>query len=47
MTRILIAQALIVNGNKVLMVKQFVERGYIVWNFPGGGIESEERPEEA
>lgn len=44
---LLIAQALIVNGDKVLMVKQFVERGDIVWNFPGGGIEKEETPEEA
>lgn len=29
------------------MVKQFVERGDIVWNFPGGGIEVGETPEQA
>jgi 8-oxo-dGTP pyrophosphatase MutT (NUDIX family) len=29
------------------MVKQFVQRGDIVWNFPGGGIEAGETPEEA
>jgi 8-oxo-dGTP diphosphatase len=29
------------------MVKQHVKRGDIVWNFPGGGIEREETPEEA
>lgn len=29
------------------MVKQYVQRGDIVWNFPGGGIEENETPEEA
>ncbi|WP_281279838.1 NUDIX hydrolase [Cohnella pontilimi] len=33
--------------NKVLMVRQYVHRGDIVWNFPGGGIEEGETPEEA
>jgi 8-oxo-dGTP diphosphatase len=43
----MISQALVLNGNKILMVKQFVQRGDIVWNFPGGGIEENETPEEA
>jgi len=43
----LISQALIVQNDKVLMVKQYVQRGDIVWNFPGGGIEDEETPEQA
>jgi 8-oxo-dGTP pyrophosphatase MutT (NUDIX family) len=29
------------------MVKQYVQRGDIVWNFPGGGIEENETPEQA
>ncbi|BBH24566.1 hypothetical protein Back11_59110 [Paenibacillus baekrokdamisoli] len=43
----MIAQGIIVQGNSVLMVKQFVQRGDIVWNFPGGGIEENETPEQA
>ncbi|QAA34341.1 NUDIX hydrolase [Clostridium manihotivorum] len=43
----MISQALIIDNNKVLMVKQYVKRGDIVWNFPGGGIEKNETPEEA
>jgi 8-oxo-dGTP diphosphatase len=43
----MISQALIVNNGKVLMVRQYVQRGDIVWNFPGGGIEEGESPEEA
>lgn len=43
----MISQALVLQGNKILMVKQFVQRGDIVWNFPGGGIEGNETPEEA
>ncbi|WP_421378809.1 NUDIX hydrolase [Bacillus salacetis] len=44
---ILISQGIIVRDDYVLMVKQFVERGDVVWNFPGGGIESGETPEQA
>jgi 8-oxo-dGTP diphosphatase len=40
----MIAQGIIVQGNSVLMVKQLVQRGDIVWNFPGGGIEENETP---
>ena len=29
------------------MVRQYVQRGDIVWNFPGGGIEENETPMEA
>jgi 8-oxo-dGTP diphosphatase len=43
----MIAQVFVIRQNKVLMVKQHVERGDIVWNFPGGGIEEGETPEEA
>lgn len=42
-----IAQAIIIKNQYVLMVKQYVERGDIVWNFPGGGIEINENPEQA
>ncbi|WP_313997252.1 NUDIX hydrolase [uncultured Paenibacillus sp.] len=44
----MIAQAVIVNGsNEVLMVREYVERGDIVWNYPGGGVEVAETPEQA
>lgn len=43
----MISQALILQENKILMVKQFVQRGDIVWNYPGGGIEDNETPEDA
>lgn len=29
------------------MVRQYVQRGDIVWNFPGGGIEENETPKDA
>lgn len=43
----MIAQAIIIKNQSVLMVKQYVERGDIVWNFPGGSIEQNESPEQA
>lgn len=43
----MISQALIIKDRQVLMVKQYVQRGDIVWNFPGGGIEDYESPEAA
>lgn len=43
----MIAQAIIIRNEHVLMVKQYVQRGDIVWNFPGGGIEENETPEQA
>lgn len=43
----MIAQAIVVQGNRALMVRQFVKRGDIVWNFPGGGIQENETPEQA
>ncbi|MFC6333117.1 NUDIX hydrolase [Paenibacillus septentrionalis] len=43
----IISQAVIIKDKKVLMVRQYVQRGDIVWNFPGGGIEENETPEEA
>jgi ADP-ribose pyrophosphatase YjhB (NUDIX family) len=43
----MISQAIIKQDKKILMVKQYVQRGDIVWNFPGGGIEANETPEEA
>jgi 8-oxo-dGTP diphosphatase len=43
----LIAEAIIIQNDSVLMVKQYVQRGDIVWNFPGGGIEEGESPEQA
>lgn len=43
----MISQALVIKENKILMVKQYVQRGDIVWNYPGGGIEENETPEQA
>ena len=43
----MISQALVLQENKVLMVRQYVQRGDIVWNYPGGGIEEGETPEQA
>ncbi len=43
----MISRAIIVRDNKILMVKQHVQRGSIVWNFPGGGVDQNETPEEA
>lgn len=43
----IIAQAVIIQNNHVLMVRQYVQRGDIVWNFPGGGIEENETPKDA
>jgi 8-oxo-dGTP pyrophosphatase MutT (NUDIX family) len=43
----MISQAIVIKGSKILMVKQYVQRGDIVWNFPGGGIEENETPEQA
>lgn len=43
----MIAEALLVSDNKVLLVRQHVQRGDIVWNFPGGGVETGETPDEA
>jgi 8-oxo-dGTP diphosphatase len=43
----MISQGFVIENDKVLMVRQHVQRGAIVWNFPGGGIEEEETPEEA
>lgn len=43
----IISQAVIIKDRKILMVRQHVKRGDIVWNFPGGGIEKDETPESA
>lgn len=43
----MISQGFVIQENMVLMVQQHVQRGDIVWNFPGGGIHKGETPEEA
>lgn len=43
----MIAQAVIVQDDRVLMVRQLVKRGDLVWNFPGGGVEPGETFEAA
>lgn len=44
----MIAQALVFNPSReVLMVRQYVQRGDIVWNFPGGQVEAGETAEPA
>jgi 8-oxo-dGTP diphosphatase len=44
---VIISRAIILRGDEILLVMQYVKRGDIVWNFPGGGIEENETPEEA
>jgi 8-oxo-dGTP diphosphatase len=41
------SQALVLHGENTLMVKQYVQRGAIVWNYPGCGIENNETLDEA
>ncbi|OPG17064.1 NUDIX hydrolase [Ferroacidibacillus organovorans] len=43
----MIAEGVVIQDNKILMVRQKVSRGAIVWNFPGGQIDPNETPEEA
>ncbi|WNB91030.1 NUDIX hydrolase [Bacillus sp. NEB1478] len=43
----MLSQGVIVRNNQLLLVKQKVKRGDIVWNFPGGGVESAETCEQA
>ncbi|SFL84319.1 Broad specificity phosphatase PhoE [Paenibacillus sp. 1_12] len=43
----MLAQALLIKDGSVLMLNEYVERGDLVWNFPGGGIEQGESPEQA
>jgi 2,3-bisphosphoglycerate-dependent phosphoglycerate mutase len=43
----MLAQALIVRDGSILMLHEHVQRGDLVWNFPGGGVESGETPEQA
>lgn len=41
------AQAFIIKDHHVLMLHEYVQRGDLVWNFPGGGVEHGETPEQA
>jgi 8-oxo-dGTP pyrophosphatase MutT (NUDIX family) len=43
----MLAQAIVIQNNMVLMVQQRTQRGKIIWNFPGGSIEVNETPEQA
>ncbi|MGV9352325.1 NUDIX hydrolase [Streptomyces misionensis] len=42
-----ISAAIITNGDRVLMVRRRVKEGELSWQFPAGGIEEGESPEEA
>ncbi|MDI9885935.1 NUDIX hydrolase [Streptomyces sp. HNM0645] len=42
-----ISAAIIVHGGRVLMVRRRVSEGELMWQFPAGGIEEGESPEEA
>lgn len=42
-----ISAAIITDGDRVLMVRRRVKEGELSWQFPAGGIESGETPEEA
>ncbi|MGA4721095.1 NUDIX hydrolase [Fictibacillus nanhaiensis] len=43
----MLAQGVVVREGEILLVKQKVKRGDIVWNFPGGGVETGETYEQA
>ncbi len=43
----MLAQGVVIHDGKVLLVKQKVKRGDIVWNYPGGGVEPGETFEQA
>ncbi|MEW8976084.1 MAG: NUDIX hydrolase [Exiguobacterium sp.] len=43
----MISQAIILVNGHVLMVRQYVARGEIVWNFPSGQIEPGNSPQQA
>lgn len=42
-----ISAAIITDGDKVLMVRRRVKEGELSWQFPAGGIEAGETPEQA
>jgi 8-oxo-dGTP diphosphatase len=42
-----ISAAIIVDGDHVLMVRRRVKEGELMWQFPAGGIEDGETPEQA
>lgn len=42
-----ISAAIIVDGGKVLMVRRRISEGELMWQFPAGGIETGETPEQA
>jgi 8-oxo-dGTP diphosphatase len=42
-----ISAAIVVQGDRVLMVRRRVKEGALSWQFPAGGIEAGESPEEA
>ena len=42
-----ISAGIIVQGNRVLMVRRRVKEGQLSWQFPAGGIEEGESPEQA
>ncbi|MFF5473367.1 NUDIX hydrolase [Streptomyces achromogenes] len=42
-----ISAAIITSGDRVLMVRRRVKEGELSWQFPAGGIEDGETPEEA
>lgn len=43
----MLAQGVVISDGKVLLVKQKVKRGDIVWNYPGGGVKPGETFEQA
>jgi 8-oxo-dGTP diphosphatase len=42
-----ISAAIIVRGDRVLMVRRRISEGELMWQFPAGGIETGEGPEDA
>ncbi|MFJ7269390.1 NUDIX hydrolase [Streptomyces sp. NPDC099050] len=42
-----ISAAIIVDGGRVLMIRRRISEGELMWQFPAGGIETGETPEQA
>lgn len=40
------SEGVVIRASSVLMVREYVDRGDLVWNFPGGGGDDGEMPEQ-
>ncbi len=44
---VLVAEAIVINNGKILLVQQRKQSAYALWSYPGGRVETRETPEEA